>query len=68
MTHVLTAVQAIAVLAVLVGVVLALPLYGALVVDGLLVLAVATAAEQIAMARPAAPSDGRDGSTGDGVA
>lgn len=68
MTHVLTAVQALGVLAVLVGVALALPLYGALVVDGVLVVLVATAAEHLAMRRPAAPSDRRCGENGQGVA
>lgn len=59
MTHALTALQALAVLAVLVGVALALPLWGALVVDGVLVLAAATAAEAVVRKALTAPSNGR---------
>lgn len=66
-TSALTAVQAVAVLAVLAGVALALPLYGALIVDGLLVLSVAVAAEHIAQRRPGGPSDRRSGDETVGV-
>ncbi|MBL8926327.1 MAG: hypothetical protein JNM77_08810 [Pseudonocardia sp.] len=61
MTHVLTALQALGVLAVLVGVALLLPPGGALVVDGALALTAATAAEAIVRKRPGAPSDRRSG-------
>lgn len=61
MNHVPTVAQVLGVFAVLLGVVLWLPLGAALVVDGVLVVAAATAAEHILARRPVAPSDGRDG-------
>lgn len=61
MTTALTVVQGLGVLAVLLGVVLLLPLGGALVVDGVLAAAVSVVAEYIVRGRPAAPSDGRSG-------
>lgn len=61
MTHVLPTVQALGALAILVGVALALPLYGALVVDGVLIVALATVAELILQRRPRTPSGGRHG-------
>lgn len=64
MSLALTVLQGFGVLAVLVGVVLALPLYGALVVDGVLVLLAAVAAEAVLTGRPSAPSDGRSASNG----
>lgn len=67
MTHVLTLVQAAALLAVLAGVALLLPLGAALVVDGVLVLAAATAAEHIVRGRRSAPSDRRSGPNAQGV-
>lgn len=45
--------------AVLVGIALALPLSLSLIVGGVLVLALAVAAERIALSRPAAPLNGR---------
>lgn len=66
MTHVLPVAQALGVLAVLVGVALALPLYGALVADGVLVVALATVVELILQRRPAAPSDGRSATNAPG--
>jgi hypothetical protein len=54
-----TAVQALALLAILVGVALLLPLGWALVVDGVLVLVAATAVEVIGSRAHSAPSDGR---------
>ena len=68
MNLVLTLVQAAAVLAVLVGVAILLPLGAALVVDGVLVGAAATAAEHIVRGRGSAPSDRRSGPTGEGAA
>lgn len=62
MTSVLSVLQALGVLAVLVGAALALPLWGALVVDGVLVAVAATAVEHIVRGRPSAPSDGRSAS------
>ncbi|MEU7817068.1 hypothetical protein [Pseudonocardia sp. NPDC049154] len=63
----LSVVQALAVLAVLIGVGLALPLWGSLIVDGVLVLALAVAVERIVERRPSAPSDRRDGVEQPGV-
>lgn len=57
----LSALQALGVLAVLVGVVLALPLWGALVADGVLVVVAATAVELVVQRRLSVPSDRRDG-------
>lgn len=68
MSTALTVVQLAALLAVLVGVALILPLGGALVVDGVLVLVAATAAEHLALRRPSAPSDRRRGPNSEGVA
>lgn len=68
MTTVLSACQLLGLLAVLVGVALALPLYGALLVDGGLVLVAATAAEVVARKARSAPSDRRGRAhTGGGV-
>lgn len=64
----LTVLQALAVVAVLAGVAILLPLGAALVVDGLLVLAVATAAEHIVSGRRSAPSDRRSATNTEGVA
>lgn len=55
------AMQALGVLAVLVGVALLLPLGAALVVDGALVVALAVVAEHIVTKRPSAPPVGRSG-------
>lgn len=68
MNLVLSVLQALGVLAVLAGVAILLPLGAALVVDGLLVVAVATAAEHIVSGRRSAPSDRRSGTTEDGAA
>lgn len=68
MNLVLSILQALGVLAVLAGVALLLPLGAALVVDGLLVVAAATAVEHIVSGRRSAPSDRRSGTTGEGVA
>jgi hypothetical protein len=65
---VLTAIEALGLLAVLVGVALALPLWGSLIVDGLLVVVAATAAELVVRKAHSAPSDRRSGpSTAGGV-
>lgn len=63
----LSVAQVLAVLAVLVGVALALPLWASLVVDGALVLVAATAAEYIATRRPSGPSNARSGPNRQGV-
>ena len=55
-------------LAVLVGAALALPLWAALVVDGVLVVAAATAVESVVRGRPGGLSDGRGGPRSEGVA
>lgn len=68
MTVLITIGQAVGVLAVLVGAFLLLPFGAALVVDGVLVVALATAAEHIVRSRPAAPSDGRSRVEQGGVA
>jgi hypothetical protein len=68
MTHVLTALQLLGLLAVLLGVVLLLPLGAALVVDGALVVVVATAAEVLATRALSARSDGRSRPKAKGVA
>lgn len=67
MTVFTTVAQAVGVLAVLVGVVLLLPFGAALVVDGLLVVVLATAVEHIVRGRPAAPSDRRSRALAEGV-
>lgn len=59
MTVLITIAQAVGVFAVLIGVVLLLPFGAALVVDGTLVVVLATAVEHIVRGRPAAPSAGR---------
>jgi hypothetical protein len=59
MTHVFTALQALGLVAVLVGFALALPPPMAMVVDGILVLLVAVACEVAARRGPPAPSDPR---------
>lgn len=59
MTVLITTAQAIGVFAVLVGVVLLLPFGAALVVDGLVVVVLATAVEHIVRGRPAPASDRR---------
>lgn len=56
MTHLLTAIQGLALIAVLVGFALALPFPMALVVDGLLLLLVATAVEVLSRRRAPAHS------------
>lgn len=67
MTTVLTTLQGLALLAVLVGVALALPLWAALVVDGVIVLVVSTAAEHIVRKARSAPQDRRSGPIAAGV-
>lgn len=62
------AVQLAAVLAVLTGVALVLPLGWALLADGLLVLLVSVASEVVLRRRRSAPSDGRSGPNAAGVA
>lgn len=59
MTAVLSVVQALALLAVLAGMALVLPLWGALVADGVLVLVAATAVERIVLGASSGPSDRR---------
>ncbi|QJY51225.1 hypothetical protein [Pseudonocardia broussonetiae] len=68
MNLVLTVLQALAVVAVLAGGAILLPLGAALVVDGLIVLAVATAAEHIVSGRRSAPSVRRSGPNAEEVA
>lgn len=53
--------QVVAVLTVLAGVALLLPLGGALVVDGILVVVLSTAVEVIRLRAANGPSDGRSG-------
>lgn len=56
LTNVLTVIQAMGVLAVLAGVALALPLFATLIVDGVLLVVTATAAEHIARGALRGPS------------
>lgn len=67
MTVFATIAQAVGVFAVLVGVVLLLPFGAALVVDGVLVVVLATAVEHIARGRLRAPSDRRSRALAEGV-
>lgn len=61
MNAVLSALQALGLLAVLAGAALVLPLWGALVADGALVLVAATAVERIVLGAHSGLSDGRRG-------
>lgn len=67
MTTALTTVQALGVLAVLVGIAIVLPLGPALLAGGGLVVVLATAAERILLGRPAGRSDRRSGPNSQGV-
>lgn len=67
MTRLLTAVQVLGIVAVLTGVAIWLPLWGSLVLNGLLVALLATTAECIAQGRPGPPQDRRSGPTGQRV-
>lgn len=57
MTLALTALQVLALLAVLIGVALTLPLWGALIVDGLIVLVASILAELVVTRTLSASSD-----------
>ena len=61
------ALQGVAVLAVLAGVALLLPLGGSLIVNGVLVLVLSTALEVVRLRARSAPSDRRSGDDGPGV-
>jgi len=68
MSTALTVAQVLGVLAALVGVALLLPLGGALVVDGVAVLVLATAAEVVVLRGPSAPSARRSRPRKEGAA
>lgn len=68
MNVVLSVLQLAALLAVLLGIALALPLWGALIADGALVLVAATIAEALVQRPRSAPSDRRSGPSGPWVA
>jgi hypothetical protein len=61
MSAVLSALQVVALAAILLGLALALPLWGALCADGALVLVAATVAEALVSRPRGAPSDRRRG-------
>lgn len=63
-----TVIQALGLVAVLAGVALLLPLGGALVVDGLIVLAAAVAVELVDLRARSAPASRRSGPTKEGAA
>lgn len=67
MSNLFVSLQGVAVLAVLAGVALLLPLGGALVVDGVLVLVLSTALEVVRLRARSAPSDRRSRTEKTGV-